>query len=205
MNEVAAILLAAGQSKRMGAFKPLLPFGDQTVIESCLHSLVEGGISEDSVVVVVGYRADDVRNHLRDMKVIFATNEDPTSEMDSSIAAGVQLLNTEVRAVVIALVDYPAVPPEVVSKLTHEWKKGARLLKPTYLGRGGHPVMIDMSLRVELMNLDPARGLKALFDRHPETTLRVEVDSPYVARDIDTWDDYVALYKEIFCVSPPGA
>ncbi|HEX8920629.1 MAG TPA: hypothetical protein VF766_04080, partial [Pyrinomonadaceae bacterium] len=62
---------------------------------------------------------------------------------------------------------------------------------------------IDLSFRQELMKLDPQRGLRALFEAHPEEVLRVPVTSPYVARDMDQWDDYRALYREIFGTEPP--
>ena len=61
-DSVAAILLAAGQSKRMGAFKPLLPFGNKTVIECCIDYLREGGV--ETIVVVLGHRADEVRKSI---------------------------------------------------------------------------------------------------------------------------------------------
>jgi molybdenum cofactor cytidylyltransferase len=61
---IAAILLAAGRSKRMGAFKPLLSFGKQTVIESCIDSLRRGGVAAESIVVVVGHRADELKRRL---------------------------------------------------------------------------------------------------------------------------------------------
>src|ERR1051325_11777549 len=83
VNHVAAILLAAGQSRRMGAFKPLLPFGNKTVIECCINYLQEGGI--ETIVVVLGYRADELRRHLAGRDVIFALNPDPNSEMGASI------------------------------------------------------------------------------------------------------------------------
>src|SRR5678816_3621303 len=82
-----AILLAAGQSSRMGAFKPLLPFGDKTVIECCIEYLREGGV--ETIVVVLGHRADEVRKALAAQPLLFAINPDPTSEMGASIAAGV--------------------------------------------------------------------------------------------------------------------
>lgn len=202
MKDVAAILLAAGQSRRMGAFKPLLPFGEHTVISSCVNYLNEGGI--ETVVVVVGHRADDIRHHLRNTSVQFAINPDPSSEMDASIAAGIRSLPETTRAAIIALVDYPAVPSSVVSSLLAEWEKGSRLVKPTLRGRGGHPVLVDLALRNELLNLDPTSGLKGLFDKYRDEVSRIKVDSPYVARDIDTWDDYRALYAEIFGVPPSG-
>jgi molybdenum cofactor cytidylyltransferase len=201
MKNVAAILLAAGQSRRMGAFKPLLPFGKQTVIESCLDYLTQGGV--DSTVAVVGHHAEDIRKHLSSRLLTFAENPDPNSEMSASIAAGVQLIPESAVAAVIALVDYPAIPSSVVATLITEWSKGFRLIKPTWQGRGGHPVLVDLSLRAELQNLDPDKGLKALFERHASEVRRFEVDSPYIARDIDTWDDYRALYVEVFGESAP--
>ena len=203
MKEVAAIILAAGQSRRMGAFKPLLPFGKQTVIESCINYLKEGGV--ESIVVVVGHRGEDIRNHLSgDDLIRFAINPDPTSEMAASIAVGVRALHQTARAVLISPVDYPAIPPSVASSLIAQWSKGSRLVKPTRFGKGGHPVLVDLSLRDELLHLDPVLGLKSLFDKDRNEVTRVEVDSPYIARDIDTWDDYRGLYEEIHGQAAPG-
>jgi CTP:molybdopterin cytidylyltransferase MocA len=201
-NSVSAILLAAGQSRRMGAFKPLLPFGKITVIESCLNYLREGGV--DSIVVVVGHRSNDIREHLSTYPVEFALNPDPTSEMAASIAVGVEHVPSTARAILITLVDYPAIPATVVASLLNEWSNGYRLIKPTWQGRGGHPVLIDLSLRPELLGLEPSTGLKGLFARHHDEVRRVEMDSPYVARDLDTWDDYQRLHWEIFGESAPG-
>jgi molybdenum cofactor cytidylyltransferase len=202
-SSVVALLLAAGQSRRMGAFKPLLPFGKTTVIESCIKYLTTGGV--DSVVVVVGHRADDIRKQLSKYSVTFAGNPDPTSEMAASIAAGVREVQASVGAVLISLVDYPAIPPAVIAKILSEWSKGYRLVKPTWQGRGGHPVLVDLSFRPDLLELEPAAGLKGLFERHEDEVRRIEVDSPYIARDLDTWDDYQRLHSEIFGVSAPPA
>jgi molybdenum cofactor cytidylyltransferase len=194
-NHVAAILLAAGQSRRMGAFKPLLPFGDKTVIESCLDYLEQGGVQ--TIVVVLGHRADEVREKLKGRSVIFALNSDPESEMGASIAAGVKALPEACEATLIALVDHPAVPPAVVSTLIENWQPGSRLIVPTWNARGGHPVLVDLSFKPELLNLDATGGLRKLFDAHQTAVARVPVDSPYIARDMDTWDDYRALHEEV--------
>jgi molybdenum cofactor cytidylyltransferase len=202
MKGIAAILLAAGQSRRMGgAFKPLLPFGQQTVIQSCINYLSQGGA--ESLIVVLGHRADEIRKSLVHESVGFAVNLDPESEMTASIAAGARLLPETTRAILIAPVDYPAVPVDVVSSLIDEWAKGFRLVKPTHHGRGGHPVLVDFALREELLSLDPAIGLKGLFAKHETETKRLEAGSPFVARDIDTWDDYLHLYSEIFGEAAP--
>src|SRR5207302_8566963 len=88
VNHVAALLLAAGRSRRMGAFKPLLPFGDRTVIERCIANLRAAVVGE--VIVVLGHRAEEVRAHLGDSDVRFALNADMDSEMSVSIARGIE-------------------------------------------------------------------------------------------------------------------
>ena len=195
MTQVAAILLAAGQSSRMGAFKPLLPFGKKTVIESCIDYLREGGV--ETIVVVLGHRAEEVRQRLSKLDVNFALNTDPNSEMGVSIAAGIRELPETTKAVLIALCDHPAVPATVVSTLIKEWKRGARLAIPTWQNRGGHPVLVDLDFMPELLNLSSKGGLKALFQAHSKEVKRVVVDSPFIARDMDTWDDYLALHAEV--------
>lgn len=202
VKHVAAILLAAGRSRRMGAFKPLLPFGELSVAEVCVRSLRAGGAGD--VVVVIGHRAAEVRERLSHLPIRFAVNDDAESEMGVSIARGVEQLSSKVAAVLIALVDQPATPPEAIASLLDAHRRTeARLIVPTWNGRGGHPVLVDLCYREELLHLAPARGLRALFEAHGAQVLRLPVDSPYVARDMDTWDDYRALHEEILGVSPP--
>ena len=185
----------------MGAFKPLLPFGKQTVIESCVEYLRKAGI--ENIIVVLGHRAEEVRAQISQLNVVCAVNSDATSEMNVSIAVGVRDLPPTANATVIALADHPAVPPSVVSTLIEARQKGASLVMPTWQNRGGHPVLVDLRYRAELQNLDPNRGLRALFDAHRDELKRVPVESPYVARDMDTWDDYSAIYQEVFGEPPP--
>ena len=177
----------------MGAFKPLLSFGDKTVIERCVDYLRQGGV--DTIVVVVGHSADDVRQKLSG--VTFALNPDPDSEMGASIAVGVRELPGTAAATLIALADYPAVPATVVSSLVECWRKGAPIVVPTWEQRGGHPVLVDLSFRAELANLSESGGLRALFDAHAREVERIPVDSPFIARDMDTWDDYSSLHLEV--------
>jgi molybdenum cofactor cytidylyltransferase len=200
-DQVTAIVLAAGRSRRMGAFKPLLPFGDSTVIESCIDGLRLAGI--ESIVVVVGHRGEEIQTRLRNQNLTFAINPDPDSEMSSSIACGIELLNKNSKALLITPVDLPAVPPEVVTLLLKEWMDGARLVQPEHGDRGGHPVLLDLAYRPELLALDPLEGLRAFFNSHRAEVRRVPVDSPYVARDMDTWEDYRQLHEDVFGGAPP--
>lgn len=195
-----ALLLAAGRSERMGVFKPLLPFGNTTVVESCITNLAEGGV--DNIVVVVGYRADELRARLQQTPIRVAVNPEEASEMNVSIAYGVRSITETAGCVLVALVDHPAVERQVVKDLLEKWRSGSKLIIPTWKGSGGHPVLIDLSFREELLNLPPKGGLKAFFEFHRDEVLRLPVNSPYIARDIDTWDDYVELHKDVFGDSP---
>ena len=199
---VAAVVLAAGRSRRMGAFKPLLPFGPRTVAESCVGNLLAAGVSE--IVVVAGHRAGELRAALARLPVRVALNEAAGSEMGASVARGVEQVSRESSAVLITPVDYPAVPPEVVAELIEAHRQGgARLVVPEWEGRGGHPVLVSLDFREELLRLDAARGLRGLFDAHRAEVERLPVASPFVARDVDTWEDYRALHREVFGVPPP--
>ncbi len=188
----------------MGAFKPLLPFGDRSVLEACVSNLQEAGVGE--VVVVVGHRAEEVRAALADFGFVrFATNDEPESEMGLSVARGVEALDEGVGATLVALVDHPAVPPSAIRSLIEaRGRTGARLVVPEWDGRGGHPVVVDATLREEILRVAPERGLRAVFEAHRGEVLRVPSASPFVARDMDTWDEYVTLHREVFGHAPAG-
>ncbi|HEX8457297.1 MAG TPA: nucleotidyltransferase family protein [Pyrinomonadaceae bacterium] len=211
---VAAVLLAAGRSRRMGAFKPLLPFGAHTVVETCVRNLLAAGACE--VVVVVGHRGEEVRARLSHLPVRFALNLEAESEMGVSIARGVEALRegntgegaagreTAADAVLIALADHPAAgSTEIAEVIGAHRRTGARFVVPVWEGRGGHPVLVSLELRASLLRLDEAGGLRALLRAHASEVLRLPVASPFVARDMDTWEDYRALHAEVFGVPPP--
>jgi len=200
VEDVAAIILAAGRSRRMVKFKPLLPFGSTTVIESCVSNLRAADVSE--IVVVLGHRAEAVREKLESASVAFVTNPNPDSEMSTSIVLGVDALTDIARAVLITPVDHPAFRPEVIGLLIGKWRGGAKLIQPEFQGKGGHPVLIDLSYRDELKRLDPDAGLRGFFDKHRAEVLRLAVDSPFLARDMDTWEDYRALHEDVFGRKP---
>jgi CTP:molybdopterin cytidylyltransferase MocA len=201
VKDIAAIVLAAGLSRRMGAFKPLLPFGDSTVVESCINNIRSAGVEE--IVVVIGHRSDDVRAQLDHYPVTFAVNPTPDSEMSVSIALGVDQVRDETKAILITPVDHPAVPSEIIKAVIDEWRRSEfKLIQPEYESRGGHPVLVDLSYRDDLRHLSPQTGLRSLFVEHREQVLRLPVSSPLVARDMDTWEDYLDLHLAVFGRKP---
>jgi molybdenum cofactor cytidylyltransferase len=198
--DLSAIILAAGRSRRMGAFKPLLPFGETTVIESCLRNFRAAQVND--LVVVVGHRGEEIRQFLKDTDVRFATNPDPEGPMAASIALGTTEVKPAAPAILITPVDHPAVEVETITLIIDAWRRGAKLIQPEYRGRGGHPVLIDAGYRQELLHLDPNNGLRGFFLAHRDEVLRLPLESPHVARDMDTWEDYVALHEQVFGRAP---
>ncbi len=202
-DRFAAIVLAAGRSHRMGAFKPLLPFGHCTVIEASLEGLLKAGIKE--IVVVLGHRAEELRAALDHLPLTFALNAEAESEMTTSIARGVEAVASDVDALLITPADQPGVQAATILEITDKFQHGAHtLIIPTWEARGGHPVLVSNEYRQQLLALDPQIGLRQLFQEHKDRVLRLSVNSPYVVRDLDTWNDYAALHLEVLGF-PPAA
>jgi molybdenum cofactor cytidylyltransferase len=124
--------------------------------------------------------------------------------MGASVALGVGGVSGSAQAVFVMPADHPAVAPTVVETLVEAHAcEGARIVVPVWRGRGGHPVLVSLELREELLTLDARGGLRALLAARAAEVRRVVVDCPFVARDVDTWDDYAALHWEVFGVAPP--
>jgi molybdenum cofactor cytidylyltransferase len=146
---------------------------------------------------------------LSHLPVRFALNDESGSEMGASIARGVEALSPcddagTGGAVLIALADHPAVAAgEIEEVIAAHRRTGAPIIVPEWHGRGGHPVLVSDGLRASLLNLDEAGGLRGLFRQRAGEVLRLPVASEYVARDMDTWEDYRALHEEVFGVPPP--
>lgn len=195
-RKFGAILLAAGRSRRMGEFKPLLPFGTSTIIETCLDTIQSAGI--DQTVVVVGHRADELRAHLAQRDLTFAISTDPDGPMSNSIAAGVAALDQTIVAAFIVLVDQPAIPPLIYEQLlAYRIDLWAEIVIPEFDGHRGHPVLIGSTFFPALIGLDETSGLRGFLDRFATDVHRVPVDCPYVRMDVDTPAEYRELTENV--------
>ncbi|MFY9606999.1 MAG: nucleotidyltransferase family protein [Blastocatellia bacterium] len=188
---VSAILLAAGESRRMGSFKQLMTFGGKTFVECCVDNLLASKAGE--VVVVTGHREADVRSALGSRPVRFAHNPDYRSGMTSSIRRGVSALSDQAHACLVALVDQPQIGTNVFNRVIEEYlTQGPLIVVPTYAGRRGHPIVLDLKLKAEILQTDPNQGLRQVVNAHRDHTVSVEVHSQTVLFDFDTPEDYSA-------------
>ena len=186
---IRAIVLAAGESRRMGTPKLLLPFGEVTMIEAVVHSLLRSKV--DKVLVVLGSDREKVMPLLAGKDVDTVMNHRYRDGMLSSIQAGFQALPQNTRAVLVCLGDQPLIPVSVVNLMIECYKKTKRgIILPIYKKRRGHPILIDMRYKDEVLALSPDIGLRALTHNHPEEVEEVEVDSARILQDIDYPEDY---------------
>ena len=196
---ISAILLAAGESSRMGGdFKPLLKWGTRTVISACIDNLRRSRV--DEIIVVLGFRESEIRSRLAGAGVQFAINREYRKGMVSSVKTGLSLISPRTNGILIALVDQPMVGPEVINPLVvsfGDYEK--RISIPTFQGKHGHPIVISRDFEEEIMRLDEAapEGLKALLDAHRNEIQEVPVESSLILEDIDLPEDYARLVADV--------
>lgn len=191
---ISAILLAAGESRRMGKFKQLLRLGDRTFVEHCVDNLLASRV--DEVIVVTGHRDLEVRGAVGDRPVRFSHNSDYQSGMASSIKCGVRSLPASSRAFVLALVDQPQIGAKVINLIIETYERSqAIIVIPTYGGRNGHPILLDVSLKDEILRFDADQGLRQVVRSHPEQIERIEVPNGSILEDCDFPEDYERLVK----------
>jgi molybdenum cofactor cytidylyltransferase len=187
-----AVVLAAGESRRMGTQKLLLPYRGTTVVESVVRAALDSSV--DETLVVLGADASRIRQALRSYPLTFANNENYRLGMLSSVQAGFRALPAEAEAAIVMLGDQPAVPAAVVDGLVGAFRKRRCLIAvPVHGGRRGHPLLVGTAFRDEVLGLDPAVGLRELLRAHPEAVEEVAVDDATVLKDMDRPADYKKL------------
>ena len=186
---VSALLLAAGESQRMGRLKQLLPLGGSTLIEVALENLLRSRLQE--VIVVLGFGAEEIRPRVEAKGVRVAVNPRYKEGMASSLRVGLDALDPRAEGILVALADQPFIPPEVIDRLIEAFQGTSQgIVVPTFQGRRGHPVIFHRRYMEELRSLSGDQGGRELLHRNPEDLLEVEVDCPGVITDIDTLEDY---------------
>src|SRR5215469_4667856 len=191
---ISAVLLAAGKSERMGKFKQLLPVDGKTFVEACVDNLLAS--RTDEVIVVTGYNEAAVGAALADRPIRIVNNPCFEAGMGSSIKKGVESVAAEARAFMIALADQPLIGPDVLNQIMSEYEDSASLIViPTYLGRRGHPILIDSALKGEVLSMDPHIGLRQITHKYEHQTRYLEVSSSSVLTDFDLPEDLNLLPK----------
>ena len=188
---VSAVVLAAGTSSRMGAEnKLLLPWGDKSVLEVVVNTLVGAALHE--VVVVVGHEAETVAAVLESYPVRVATNDDFAAGMSASLRTGIEAADAAAAGYLVALGDMPAITAGIVDLLCRRFNEAGEsaILLPVNEGRRGHPVIFASDYREELLALSGDRGARSVVERHPGCVVEVPVSASGILADVGTPEEY---------------
>jgi len=186
---ISSILLAAGMSTRMGEPKALLDWGGEPLICYQIRQLQEAGV--DEVVVVLGYRADEIHRKLHGLTYRSVLNPVYQLGRAGSLRAGAKAVHREASAIVILNVDQPR-PAELIRSLLEAHTAAASATRPAHGERHGHPVVLAGRLQTELLAAtDDERGLRGVLDAHAADIVDVPSDERCLL-DLNTPADYEA-------------
>jgi molybdenum cofactor cytidylyltransferase len=195
---VSAVLLGAGESKRMGRNKLSLPWGKKTVFEHSLGTLLQSDVRE--VIVVLSHLNDSVggeKNRRRGQTIKIVKNPYYKRGMSTSIRRGLQAIDPSAQGILIALGDQPLIKARTINALIHAFdRRRGSIVVPSFRGKKGHPVIFDRRYFHELLRLKGDAGGRSIIEKHPEEVDLVRVRSEGVTKDIDTWKEYRKMIKK---------
>lgn len=194
MLKISAIVLAAGESKRMaGRNKLLLPLAGKTVIECTIDAILAARV--DEVIVVLGHNAAAIQKALNQKKLRFTFNSNYRSGMASSIHTGLAALAPHAQAIMIALADQPLIAMAEINFLIAEFSRTTEksIGVPTFNGQRGNPVLFDLRYREEMLALQGDVGCKSILARHPQAVREIALPTRNILEDVDTPEAYARL------------
>lgn len=185
---IDAILLAAGESRRMGFPKPLLSIGDDTFITRTLRLILP---AVERVVIVLGAHADRIRAAIpADARITIVENSNYAAGQLSSLKIGLGALAPEASAAMVHLADHPLVIGATYLAVAETYRRtGGPIVIARHAGRRGHPAIFDRSIFSELLAASLSEGARAVVNATPARIVYSDVNDPGVALDLDTPED----------------
>jgi len=187
---ISTIILAAGESKRMGQPKMLLPWGKTTVLGQVISIFRQAGIEHIFVVTGGAHQEVDQIVNQYGAQSIF-NHEYASGEMLSSLQLGLMAQMDQAQATLIGLGDQPQVQVASIELICETYRnKKSKLIVPSYQRRRGHPWLVERSLWQELLALKSPQSPRDFLNQHAEAIEYVEVSTPTILTDLDTPKDY---------------
>jgi len=191
MKEIWAIILAAGESKRMKVPKMLLPFNGKTMIEKVIENVIRSEVFR--TLVVLGSNRNEILGSISHLPINHCYNENYRKGMLSSVQCGFKNLPANFDAVLVFPGDQPFIEPDVINVIINTYREtGKGIIVPMYRKKRGHPLLIDCKYRDEIYTLEENEGLRSLSNMHQKDVFEVKTNSPGILKDFDTKEDYLS-------------
>ena len=191
MGAIGAIILAAGESKRMGFPKMLIPFHGTTMIENVIANVSASSV--ESTLIILGTEKDRLIEVIKKTTATYCYNDNYKEGMLSSVKCGFQNLSLDIKDVLVFQGDKPYITSDVINRVIEAYKSsGKGIVMPVYNGKRGHPLMIDRKYWNYIEKLEMSEGLRALAYKFSEDVLEVETDCQGILRDFDTYEEYMS-------------
>lgn len=202
---VAAVVLAAGASQRMGRPKQLLPWGrdDRPMLRHVVQTALAAPV--DEVIVVLGHAAERIAPALEGLPVRIVVNPAWADGLSSSVRAGLDAVAPAAQAALFLLADQPRLTSKIIAAIVARFRRTrAPIVVPLARGRLGAPALFARVMFDELRAVQGDRGGRDLIARHPDLIATVELPDAALIADIDTLDDYAAIFTNLPNTSLPS-
>ena len=188
---IVAVILSAGESRRMGRPKALLPIDGQTFIERIVAALKQTKVGK--IIVILGHNARELQSKISHLPVEILINTDYKLGQLSSLQLAVRNLQPDLDCdgMLVHLVDHPYLAPALVEEMIRRfYETRKRIIVPKFHGKRGHPVIFSNALFDEILSAPMEEGAKAVVNAHRAETLEIETEEDGIAVDIDTPELY---------------
>jgi len=190
---ISAILLAAGQSKRMNNENKLSKkIQGIPLIKLSVKNILASSI--DELIIVLGYQKEIIEKLIdKNEKIKFVFNKDFESGMASSIKTGIDNLSDKTEAFFICLGDMPMVNHDIYNQLIKS-KDNKEIIVPTYKGQQGNPVLFYKSMKEKVLDIKGDVGAKKILELNKDKILNLVINDQSITKGFDTQDNFNSLY-----------
>lgn len=191
-DRFSVVILAAGESSRLGYDKLSLPLGEKSVLEHSVGKFLIDEVSE--IIIVTGKFIPQCRSSISSPKVRWVNNPDYLLGMSSSIRKGIEHLHASADGVFITPADIPLFRPATVQSMIRAFTTN-KIIIPTYHGKKGHPVLLNQYTARQCLTSPSEKVLYDVINENQNTVELLPVEDEGIVLDIDTNEDYEVLKK----------
>ena len=194
---ISALILAAGESRRMGKQnKLLLPIGGEALLVKLVASVCASDVGQ--VLVVIGHEAEKIRRELNELPLNFVYNPNFSEGMTTSIKYGVKAVSHECDGLLICLGDMPFINTSEINKLIHAYVKNrikgeGLIVVPVFKRQRGNPVLFSIEFRNDILEHKKESGCKEVIMKNSDSVMEIEMDDENMLLDVDTMEDYQSV------------